>query len=68
VTVDLRNCDDESVGNGSVPKSLVPGDDAVVNVMTPPADRYTGPYRIFVGWVDGRGQQEKASGVEVGKP
>jgi hypothetical protein len=68
VTVDLVNGRDESVGKGSPGRPLVANEKAVVKVMTPPDDRYTGPYRIFVVWVDGRGPQRQASGVQVGKP
>jgi hypothetical protein len=68
VMVDLVNGLDESVGKSSLGRSLVANEEAVVKVMTPPADRYTGPYRIFVVWVDGRGPQRQASTVQVGKP
>ena len=36
--------------------------------MTPPADRYSGPYEVHVEWADGRGTNQHATGSRSGSP
>jgi hypothetical protein len=68
VTVELVDGDKTTVGKNATPLSLVAGEKAYVGVVTPPRDRYTGPYEIFFEWSDGRGRQRAASGIQVGAP
>ena len=39
-----------------------------MKVMTPPADRYSGPYEVHVEWADGRGTNQHATGSRSGSP
>jgi hypothetical protein len=68
VAVELVNGEMETVGKNATLLSLVAGEKAYIGVMTPPRDRYTGPYEIFFEWDDGRGRQRAASGIQVGAP
>jgi hypothetical protein len=68
VTVELVDGGKTTVGKNATPLSLVAGEKAYVGVVTPPRDRYTGPYEIFFEWSDGRGRQRAASGIQVGAP
>jgi hypothetical protein len=68
IRVELVDAQKKTVGTGGLIEHLVPGERAFATVITPPRDRYTGPYEVFFEWDDGRGQQRVASGVEVGAP
>jgi hypothetical protein len=68
VEVELVNSRNETGGRGTLDRPLIANEAGTVAVFTPPADRYSGPYRIFVSWIDGRGRQRRVSSVEVGKP
>jgi hypothetical protein len=57
-----------TVGRGGPIPALVPVAKTYTSVLTPPQDRYTGPYEIFFEWVDGRGQMRASTGVQVGAP
>jgi hypothetical protein len=54
------------VGTPALITSLVPGEKAYATVVTPSV--FAGPYEIFFEWVDGRGPNRAASGVQVGPP
>jgi hypothetical protein len=69
VSVELVSNVGAPVGYGTLDRSLVPGDEDTVAVMTPPADRFTGPYSIYVEWDDGRSERNReGTGVTVGAP
>jgi hypothetical protein len=68
VAVDLVGEAGHSAGTGSLGRALVPGETDKIIVVTPPRDRFFGPYQIFVEWVDGRGHNRVVSGVTVGAP
>jgi hypothetical protein len=68
IGVELVDADGASAGSGRLDRALVVGERDVVRVITPPRDRFTGPYEVFVQWRDGRGFNRKASGIQVGPP
>jgi hypothetical protein len=68
IAVELVDGNNVTVGKNATPLSLVAGEKAHIGVMTPPRDRYSGPYEIYFEWKDGRGHQRVAGGVQVGPP
>jgi hypothetical protein len=68
IAVELFDSSGAKVGTSTLIPTLVPGEKAYTDVVTPPRDRYTGPYEIFFEWDDGRGRNRAASGVQVGSP
>jgi hypothetical protein len=69
VAVELVSSTGAPVGYGVLDRALVPGDTDTVDVMTPPRDRFTGPYTIYVEWDDGRQERNRErTGVPVGAP
>jgi hypothetical protein len=68
IHVELVDPSDATVGSAMADRGLFQGESVLVKVMTPPHDRYTGPYMIYLEWADGRGANRVASGVEVGRP
>jgi hypothetical protein len=68
IAVELVDGQSVTGGRSATPHSLVAGERLYVGVVTPPRDRYTGPYEIYFEWKDGRGPQRAASGIQVGAP
>jgi hypothetical protein len=69
VAVELVSSAGAPVGYGTLDRALVPGDTDTVHVMTPPRNRFTGPYTIYVEWDDGRPERNReGTGVTVGAP
>jgi hypothetical protein len=68
ILVELVDPNGGSVGSARLDRGLFQGEEETVKVATPPRDRYSGPYAIYVEWTDGRGQNRIASGITVGAP
>src|SRR5207244_1140139 len=52
IAVEMVNGLGEPVGMSALVPTLVPGEKAYASVMTPPRDRFSGPYEIFFEWDD----------------
>jgi predicted aconitase with swiveling domain len=68
IAVELVDGSGSTVGTSALVPALVSGEKAYAAVVTPPRERFTGPYEIFFAWDDGRGRNRAASGVQVGAP
>ena len=69
VAVSLEDAQGIRVGaTAHAPRPLRPGGHADLAVLTPPRDQFTGPYRAFVEWNDGRGYNREDTGPRFGLP
>jgi hypothetical protein len=66
IAVELVDGGGVKIGTSALITSLVPGEKAYATVVTPSV--FAGPYEIFFEWLDGRGPNRAASGVQVGPP
>jgi hypothetical protein len=68
ILVTLVDSRKETVGKAALIDRLVPGEVAHASVLTPPRDRFSGPYEVRFEWRQGRRTRRAASGVTVGAP
>jgi hypothetical protein len=71
VGVQLEDAEGVRVGSPSTARLapvLMPGESGEATIFAPGGDTFTGPYRVLMEWYDGRGYQQEATELNLGRP